>query len=119
MPVALELDIQERVLGQRGEDLGQGRDPRAAQVHRRQVRDRLVAALDAGQRVVMEQHRDAVPAQPDVELDAVDAVGARREDQRLERVLGRQSPVTAMSDPEHRRGGASAHPIRTVAAIPR
>ncbi len=85
----------------------------------REVRHRLVAALDAGQRVVVEQDRDAVAAQPDVELDAVDPVRARGEDQRLERVLRREAPVPAVGEPEHRGGGRGAHPIRTVAAIPR
>ena len=125
---ALELDVEEGLGRQRREHLGQRRDPRLAQLGRRQVGDGLVAALDALERLVVEEHRDAVPAEADVELHAVDARRPGREHQRLERVLRRQAPVAAVGEPERPRGrarrrrlrgGLGAHPIRTVAAIPR
>ena len=65
--------------GSAAEHLGQRRDPRLAQLGRRQVGHGLVAALDALERLVVEEHRHAVAAEADVELHAVDAGRPGRE----------------------------------------
>ena len=81
----------------------------------------LGAPLHAPQRLVVEEHRDAVAAEPDVELHAVAAPDPGRRDERLERVLRRRAPVAAVRESE-RRSGPRLHlpqPNRSCAAIPR
>ena len=99
---ALQLDIEERTVRDRGQDIGQARDAEVLERPGPQLADRLGPALHACQGLVVEQHRDPVRRQPDVEFEAVARRHLERSEERREGVLRGAPPVATMGQSKHR-----------------
>ena len=119
MVVALQLDVQPRVR-ERGQDLVQARDADAGQLRGVDMVDALPAPLDSGERRVVEEDRDAVAREPDVELHAVAAGDPHRGLEGGEGVLRGDPRVAAVREAERPAGArrSRAHPMTRCAATP-
>ena len=97
---ALEFDIQEGSPAGGGEDGGQCRDAEGGEGRVVGGVDPIVTPVDAFQRLVVDHHGCPVGGQLDIELQAVAGRDGQGRGERVERVLRRPPPVTAMRQPQ-------------------
>ena len=108
----LQLDVEEGTRREGGKDIRQGRDAVPGQLGRGRVCHDGRDALDAFERVVVDDDRHAVGGDADVELDAVAPRRAGAGHQRGEAVLRQAAVIAAVGQ------AAGRHPRRTWATRP-
>ena len=86
---------------------------------RAEVGDPPGNALDAVERLVVDDDRHAITRSADVELEAVAARDVERGEERGDRVLGRAPPVAAMRESEGRQGVSRPPRSQSSATSPR
>ena len=105
--VALQLDVEERAARDDRQHLLERRHAMRGELVRAEVGDATGRSLDAVERLVVDDDRDAVLRRPDVELEPVAARHVERGQERGDRVLGRAPPVAAVRETEGRQGSAA------------
>ena len=117
----LELDVEERLARDCREHGRERGHAGTFEFARREVRRRRRQALDPLQRGVVEHDRDAVPRQPDVELEAVAGRQVRRGKEGVDRILGVMAMVAPVRQAQRSRSrSADGHqPTSRCAASPR